>query len=276
MSIRITCPGCKKPMSLDEEMRGQKVRCENCDKSLFIPPASMAKGVKEAAIKNGKPKAGTFTTPSEFDEPEEPRKKKKKKKEAGSDVMTWVLFGSAALFVIGVVGVTAAVLLRKPPQLPEAEPDKPVVLAKKDEPGDTRSGTRIVIPTRNDGNPDAPKKKGGTSVSNSVRGAAWRAERRNELNQIGKYYVQFVEDYKGASRNMMNFKEYIKTAPSAIREPIEEGYYVMNFKADPTRSSQCIVAYERDEDSGQRHLAVRGDCSVDYIPTVELKAALGN
>ena len=37
MAIRITCPGCKTTLTLDDEKRGQKVRCDNCDKALNIP-----------------------------------------------------------------------------------------------------------------------------------------------------------------------------------------------------------------------------------------------
>ncbi|MSQ95082.1 MAG: hypothetical protein EXR98_11080 [Gemmataceae bacterium] len=37
MAIRITCPACKTSQSVNEDKRGRKVRCSECDKSINVP-----------------------------------------------------------------------------------------------------------------------------------------------------------------------------------------------------------------------------------------------
>jgi predicted Zn finger-like uncharacterized protein len=277
MAIRITCPGCKTTLTLDDDKRGQKVRCDNCDKALNIPAASGAKREKELAVQNGqkvKVKAKSTADPFGGDEDDAP-KKKKKKKQSGGELLTWLMVGCGALVFLGAVGGGVTWLLKNRKEF-EPEPERPVLLAKKEEKEEMRSGARIVVPNRNEGNP-ANMKKGGTAIINNIRGSAWRTERRAELRAIGVEYLTFCDSYKGAGRNLMNFKEHIKFGQSTVREAIEEGYYVMNFKADP-REPSSIVAYERDEDNQgfKGHNVVKGDGSVQYISTAELKAALGN
>jgi uncharacterized Zn finger protein (UPF0148 family) len=274
MAIRITCPGCKTSLTLDDDKRGQKIRCDNCDKALNIPAASGAKREKEMAVQNGqsvKAKPARMPPP-EFDEEEAPKKsKKKKKQQSGPDLILWLVAGGAVLFLVGVGwGGWAIYKAQKP------APDRvegPMLVAKPEEKPEMRSGTRIVVPSREEGNP-ANMKKGGKGVISNVRGSAWRTERRAELKSIQLSYIQFCDDYKGTGRNMMNFMEFIKQSPSSIRDPIKEGYYVMNFKADP-RVGESIIAYERDLDNNG-HLCCKTNGDVDYVSVEELKAALGN
>lgn len=112
--------------------------------------------------------------------------------------------------------------------------------------------------------------KGGKIIKN-VRGAAYRAERRSELKQIGLFYVKFCDEIHKADRTLDRFLDYIKSA-APLRDAIKEGYYVVNLSAEPTKMDS-IIAYERDEDNG-RHLCVRGDTTVMYVPAVTLKKAL--
>ena len=92
MALRITCPGCKTALKFDDDMRGQKVRCTECDKRLTIPAATANgkahKEEEEDAVQEGRKlrvaSAGAKNRQEEEgDEPEEddrPKKKKKKKK----------------------------------------------------------------------------------------------------------------------------------------------------------------------------------------------------
>src|ERR1019366_6249054 len=112
MAIRITCPGCKTSLTLDEKMRGKKVRCRECEKVLNIPAAN-GKPKKEAADDEAiqeerKVKAKTAAAShhdEDGDEEEDRPAKKKKKKKAGPGVMTGVLIGGSALFVLLLAGV---------------------------------------------------------------------------------------------------------------------------------------------------------------------------
>ena len=156
MTIRITCPGCKTSLTLEDEMRGRKVRCRKCEKVLNIPEASEANREKAAAVQNGqkiKVKAKTAPARAEENEEEEtPRRTKKKKQQSGPGMQTALVIGGAAVFVLLIASVVmwAVFMKRKEP-----EPAMPILVAKAEEPQKERSGTRIIIPSREEGNPPA-------------------------------------------------------------------------------------------------------------------------
>ena len=129
----------------------------------------------------------------------------------------------------------------------------------------------VVVPPQK-ADPDLDRKKGGSSIIGSARGAAFRAERRNELRQIGLFYQQFVEGTPKSGRTKEAFLKYIQRDAKVIHDTIAEGYYQMNMRAD-VGTSTSIIAYERDIDR-TGHLCVMGDTSVDYVPLPTLKAAL--
>lgn len=272
MAIRITCPGCKTSLTLDDDKRGHKVRCDNCDKALNIPAASGAKRESAMAAQNGqsvkvKTKAAPMPPP-EFDEEEAPKKsKKKKKQQSGPGLVLGLVIGGVALFLLA-LGWGGWWVLANRKEAPPA-PDELVVVAPPAEKKDERSGTRIIIPKREDGN---PAKKGGTGIVNSVRGAGYRTERRAELKSLGTSYNQFCDEYKGGARTYENFLDYIKQQ-GPIYEAVKDGYYKINMKAK--QSANSVIAYERDIDN-QGYLAVKGDTSVDYVTADELKQALEN
>ena len=127
-----------------------------------------------------------------------------------------------------------------------------------------------IIPGIKDGNPD---KKGGTYVISSVRGAAYRTERRSEpSSRLALSFVAFQDEYKGAQRTYENFLKYIKRDFGEIHDSIKDGYYQMNMQA--SFDSGSIICYERDIDR-TGYLCVRGDTSVDYVPLDVWKKALG-
>ena len=121
MALRITCPGCKTAMKLDDDMRGRKVRCENCDKTLNIPGSNGKKSDgDERAVQEGR-KLKNAASKAEDDEPENeeqeeelPAKKKKKKKKKKGSSMGLLIGGGAAIAVllIAVVGASAYFMTR--------------------------------------------------------------------------------------------------------------------------------------------------------------------
>jgi ribosomal protein S27E len=278
MAIRITCPGCQAALTLDDKMRGKKVRCKACEKVLSIPAASgkakalarTAADEEEAVQDRPRVKVGKTSVPAEYDgDPEDDGAKKKKKKKGKKGTGVLIIGGVAAIVVVLIaVGGLSAVMYFKPEEQ-KKKPQESVAQAPEVKEKDERMPARIVVPGIKEGN---PAKKGGTGVISNVRGAAYRAERRSELRQIGLSYVQYADDYKGANRNQQTWLEYIKTF-GPIHESVMEGYYKMNFNARLEAGS--VIAYERDIDNGQAHLCVRGDGSVDHVPLAELKTILG-
>jgi ribosomal protein S27E len=276
MAIRITCPGCQTALTLDDKMRGKKVRCKACAKVLSIPAAAKAKvlaeGPEEEAVQEEpKVKLGKASVPAEYDGDSAERstkKKKKKKGKKGAGVL--ILAGVAALVVLLIVGGGLSAFIYFKPDKQEKKQEPLAKAAPEVKEKDDRTPARIVVPKIQDGNPAT--KKGGTGIISNVRGAAYRAERRSELKQIGLSYVQFADEYKGANRNQQTWLEYIKTF-GPIRDSVKDGYYKMNFNARLEGSS--VIAYESDIDNGQAHLCVRGDGSVDHVPLAELKTILG-
>jgi hypothetical protein len=273
-------------LTLDDKMRGKKVRCKGCAKVLSIPAAKakvLAEGPEEEAVQDEpRVKLKKGSVPSEIDADPPPKKKKKKGKQ-GFGVL--IMGGAAALLLLLLVGggVWAFFTFSPDKEAQKKKQEQQALLdakAKKDVenamkgPGakekDDRSPARIVVPGIKEGNPAT--KKGGTGIISNVRGAGYRLERRSELANIAKSYVQFSDEYKGGSRNMQTWLEYIKTF-GPIHDSVKEGYYQMNFNARLEAGS--VIAYERDIDVGQAHLCVKGDGSVDHVPLAELKAILG-
>ena len=268
MAIRITCPGCQASLTLQDEMRGKKVRCRKCEQAINVPAANGVKKKEAAGVqasRNGKMKAAPAEEHEEEHEEETPKKKKKKSKKGTG--LNWIVVGGlAGLFLVVIAGGVAAYVIMGVGRAPIG----PVAKAPEEKEKDDRTPQRIVVPGIKEGNP-ANSKKGGTGIVNNVRGAAYRAERRSELKQIGLSFVQYADEYKGANRNLDTWLDYIKTY-GPIRDAVKEGYYKMNFNARLEGSS--VIAYERDIDKGA-HLCVRGDGSVDYVPLAELKTILG-
>ncbi len=292
MAIRITCPGCQTSLTLDDKMRGKKVRCKACAKVLSIPAVKakvLAEGPEEEAVQDEpRLKLKKRSVPSEADSDSEsdvrPGKKKKKKKgKKGSGML--IMGGVAALVVLLLIGggLSAFFMLGPGEEALKKKEEQQALLdakAKKEmedaikapaaKEKDDRTPARIVVPGIKEGNPAA--KKGGIYIVTNVRGAGYRTERASELANIGKAYVQFCDEYKGANRNMETWLEYIKTF-GPIHEYVKDGYYKMNFNARLEASS--VIAYESGIDVGQAHMCVRGDGSVGHVPVAELKTILG-
>jgi hypothetical protein len=280
MAIRITCSGCQTALTLSDAMRGKKVRCKACAKVLSIPAKSLAKADEhdeEAIQDQPRLKASKASAPVEDeadgDQDRPAKKKKKKKSKQGPNVL--LIGGAAAIFVvlIAVGGLSAFIFLKPAEQKQKQEQVAKAPDAKAKAPDakekDDRTPQRIIFPKIEEGN---PAKKGGTGITSDVRGAGYRTERRSELRQIAIAYVQYYDEYKGSNRNMDTWLEHIKTF-GPICDAVKKGYYKMNFNA--RLESGSVIAYERDIDTGQKHLCAFFGGDVDYVPLAELKTVLG-
>ena len=289
MAIRITCPGCKTSLTLDDDKRGRKVRCDNCEKVLNIPAAngSKRKTQEEAAMQTErKLKGNTVPAPDEDEEQEEevrPVKKKKKGKKAkkGASPILLIVAAAAAIILLLGGGGSAYYFLRTDPAAAKArEQAKLDDKAKKDAAGGgpgakiddkdkkNEPGGIRLIPKIEDG---SPTKKGGKDIIQNIRGAVYRTERKSELKQLALTFNQFCDEYKGGARTKENFLIHIKTF-GPIHDALKDGYYQMNMKA--RLDGDNIIAYERDEDA-QGHLCVRSNGVQDYVPAAQLKKELG-
>ena len=202
MAIRITCPGCKTTLTFDDDKaRPSRPLRPLREGGAKIPAASGAKREKEMAVQNGqsvkaKPKSAPVVPP-EWDGDDEPKKRKKKKEQqSGPGLMLGLVASGILLFMVALGGgVWWVVKNRK--EGPPLAPEGPELVAKApEEKAPEISATRRIIPARDDGAPDNAK-KGGKGIANSIRGAAYRSERQNELKQIALSYVQYSDEYKG-------------------------------------------------------------------------------
>ncbi len=294
MAIRITCPGCKTSLTLDDHARGTKIRCAECAKVLSIPAAS-----KDAIQEGRKLKARAPAASSqedEADENERPGKKKKKGKKgkSGSPALLFIAGGAVLVVLLIAVGwLSAYFLMRTAPTTPKENQQAKLEPKDKKEPeaGNAQKAggggepkdqkPNIPVKEKENENPGiriapkieegSPTKKGGAGIVQNIRGAVCRTERKSELRQLFISFTQFCDDYKGIARTQENFLQHIKTF-GPIRDAVKEGYYKINVTARLDGAN--IIAYERDKDH-QGYLSVMGNGDVRYVPEAEWKAALG-
>ncbi len=267
MTIRITCPGCQSPLSLADELRGKKVRCKKCAAAVRVPEdEDDAEDAVELAVQTEtklkvKPKA----VAEDDEEESKPAKKKKKKKKAkgGSSVILIVVAAVVVVLLLGGGGTAAFFFFKPGPAAPRNDGQAKADEKEKDE----RSGTRIIVPTREEG---SPTKKGGKGIVSNIRGAIWRTERRNELANINKMHSAWA--LEPGPKALDGYLAYIKTEFSAGHGAIKDGYYRVNVNAKPGTSD--IVAGERDEDN-PGHLVVRGNGTIEYVSVANWKKAMG-
>ena len=111
MAIRITCPGCKTILTLDDDKRGQKVRCDNTTRRRSIPAAmrSQSGEEEEMAVQNGqsvtlKSKPGRCRRRRSTRRKLRSSSKKEEKQQSGPDLTLWLVAGGAVLFLVAMVG----------------------------------------------------------------------------------------------------------------------------------------------------------------------------
>ena len=134
MALRITCPACKTSLKLDDDARGTKIQCSECDKTLNIPAAN---GIKA--------KPAPAPADDEEEEEERPAKKKKKKGKKSKGPSPVLLIAGVAVVVVlvlGGVGASAVYLLRGDP----AKQNQQAKLDPKDKAGDQKPKGEVKAP----------------------------------------------------------------------------------------------------------------------------------
>ena len=135
MPIRLSCPSCRKPLRIKDELSGKKVKCPSCGHVFAVPvpepeaPASEASGFKASASKC--PNCGSIlepgaqicvecgthlATPARYQAAGvEPAKKQK----SGEGKLAFIV-GSvvAAVIIIGCLTFGLIMLTRKAPSMP--------------------------------------------------------------------------------------------------------------------------------------------------------------
>ena len=135
MPIRINCPSCKTPNTVDDDKRGRKVRCRKCQEPIAVPAAKKKDPDETAVQEKTKLKAKAAVARSKADddddddEDERPNKKAKKQpaKEGGFPVML-VVGGVGALLLLMLLGggIGAYFVFRSPPTGDKQEPQAKV------------------------------------------------------------------------------------------------------------------------------------------------------
>lgn len=130
--------------------------------------------------------------------------------------------------------------------------------------------------TKKDAQPqpkDIKSKVKGKGLVQSIRGAATRPQRQNDLKQIGTYYQLFVTEFNRKPKNDKEFIDYMGVPGGMYGKLITEGHYVLNHKVD-MNDSRSVIAWEAVNDNGS-FMAVRAGLAVELIPEPELEVLLG-
>src|SRR5262249_23555732 len=98
------------------------------------------------------------------------------------------------------------------------------------------------------------------------------SEVRNDMKNLGIFYIQFDAEMGKAPRTLADFQKYIKKDAPSLHKHLAEGHYVLYPGTRP--SANVILAHEAKADSGGHTIAVKGDGSIHTLDPKELKAAL--
>jgi predicted Zn finger-like uncharacterized protein len=165
MAIRINCPACKAPNTVDEEKRGRKVRCRKCDEQFSVPAESAAEAKKKSAADtaiqaNRKMKATAARkryADDDVEDENQPSKKTTPKKQApakGSSAMMFIALGGVAVVLLfclaGAGGVGGYFWLRSGNEKQVAKVE-PQVEDKKDKDGKKNEPVNDKLPPDNGG-----------------------------------------------------------------------------------------------------------------------------
>ena len=105
-----------------------------------------------------------------------------------------------------------------------------------------------------------------------VRRVLDQSEVRNDMKNIGIFYIQYDAETGKPPRSLADFQNYVKRDAPALHKHLAEGYYVLLVGTKP--SSNVILAHEAKPDSRGHTIAVKGDGSVHTLNAKELKDTL--
>jgi S1-C subfamily serine protease len=168
MAIRINCPACNTPNTIDDAKRGRKIPCRTCDEPISVPEAtgSKKKCAKEEAVQEGrkaKVAVATSTKKNEENEQDDGRPAKKKKtRPAANGSSTLLLVGGTAVLLlfclIGVGGTGAFFWLRAKPAAADMQDQHAKADIKKAD-GKDGNKTKVEDPGPKPEKPEANEKK---------------------------------------------------------------------------------------------------------------------
>ena len=200
----------------------------------------------------------------EYDqEPKQKKKKKKKKKRKPQPTNTWLIVGIVAGVLLLIGGVVLVVVINMPRQGNDVQAKGNAGPEQK--PPGQQPGPQGVAPLPKLN----PQAKG---VVQSVRNAAYRPERLNDLREIARFFNLYVNDIGRNPKTEDEFVQYLQRDAPKIAEALREKYYVVNLKAK-VASSQSVVAYEKLTEANC-HQTARGDCSVSLVTPEDLAKLL--
>ena len=125
MSLRIRCPSCKAFNTVNDDKRGRKVRCQECDERISVPEDDDA----EEAMQAGRTMRAGAARPSDRDDDEgdeRPRIKKREKSTGNATSIVLFLVGGGVLSLCLCCGggSVAVMLIRNARPLPLANQDR--------------------------------------------------------------------------------------------------------------------------------------------------------
>jgi S1-C subfamily serine protease len=146
--LRFTCPSCNATYSLDENCRGKRIRCRQCQEAVTVPIAVKTAAPQPKAAGHGAIAAETTPRPARapvshrpdpHDREEETVAVKRQAPAGGSRWALLLILGGvgavALLVLVAAVGVGAFFLLRSPPQAKTTETSKQVANVPIHNPG---------------------------------------------------------------------------------------------------------------------------------------------
>ena len=111
----------------------------------------------------------------------------------------------------------------------------------------------------------------GPSAAMDVRRGMDSQKARNYLDQIGKFYTIYFNEFGRAPKTLEEFENYIKRDAQAEVKALEDGLLTLNLKA--TLSTNVVLGYETESYRGMRAV-VFGDGHVQMMNEQDFKAAL--
>src|SRR5262245_8001807 len=127
----------------------------------------------------------------------------------------------------------------------------------------------VQQPSAGGGNPIVP---GGGPAVGGVRGAATKADARNQIYQIALFYNQFFSEMGRGPTNAQELMDYMG-ATTKEYQSLKEQYFILVPNVNP--NSGVVIAYEQKPDNSGNHFVAMGDRSVSLMSTQQLRAALG-
>ncbi|MBI1830650.1 MAG: trypsin-like peptidase domain-containing protein, partial [Planctomycetes bacterium] len=141
MAIRMVCPSCKTPNTVNDDKRGRKVRCRECEEPISVPAAKNREAEAVQEKRSLKIKSSKAARQDDDDDEDDRRPVPKKKNEPDKKNATPMLLigGIAAvllLCLLGGGGIGAFFFFRNKPDAPKNDPPGQADAQKDSKKGD--------------------------------------------------------------------------------------------------------------------------------------------